>query len=164
MDLASEHSRPFSIYVIEHPNRRHNDSLSPPIHFRYEKQQAILAALSARNARRACSAKPVRRPLTGSVSNKSVPIADRDFFNLSTSQNCQTVYKERSSAVRRSASSVSEPLNRMIRCAHIKSKTDHTECFVPVSVTSTVSPGKMNCTVLYRPVQYSHEDCLVYGF
>src|SRR5437870_4425800 len=73
-------------------------------------------------------------------------------------------YTRRGVRPSRSASSVSEPLNRMIRCAHIKSKTDHTECFVPVSVTSTVSPGKMNCTVLYRPVQYSHEDCLVYGF
>jgi hypothetical protein len=43
---------------------------------------SIFAAFSARNARRACSAKPVRRPVTGSVSNKSVSIAGRYFFNL----------------------------------------------------------------------------------
>jgi hypothetical protein len=41
-----------------------------------------LDSFSARKARRACAAKPVRRPVTGSVSNKSVSIADNNFFNL----------------------------------------------------------------------------------
>jgi hypothetical protein len=38
------------------------------------------ACLSARKARRACSAKPVRRPVTGFVSNKSDSTVDSDFF------------------------------------------------------------------------------------